>query len=101
MIPEPIKQSLMKNWGDKAEAMDCFAEIKFTDDDHKWNYYIYALNPDDETEAMMIVDTVYNPFEPFTVITSIRNTLWNSDGIDTEFRRIRADKLFKKLKGET
>lgn len=101
MIPENIKQVLIKNWGDKAEAMDCFAEIKFTDEDNKWNYYIYALNPDDETEAMMIVDTVYNPITPFTVTTSIHNISNNVDGIDTEFRRMKASALLKKLKGES
>lgn len=101
MIPENITQSLMKNWGDKAEAMDCFVEVKFTDEDNKWNYYVYALNPQDETEAMMIVDTIYNPLHPFTVTTSIHNIFSNVDGIDHEFRRIKASTLFKKLKGET
>ena len=101
MIPENIKQALMKNWGDKAEAMECFAEIKLSDEDNKWNYYIYALRPDDEKDALTIVDTINNPLNPFTLTTKLRNALWNTDGIDTEFRRIKASTLFKKLKGET
>lgn len=100
MIPESIKQSLMKNWSEKAEAMDCFIEIKFTDEDQKWNYYIYALNPYDEDEAMMIVDTIYEVDKPFTITAHLSDLLLNDLEVDIDFRKMKASTLFKKLKGD-
>ncbi len=101
MITEKIKEALRKNWGDKANALSCYAELKFIDPISSWSCYIYAMNPETEYEikclvydrGIEIVD--WNWIDLFNA--------YNREGeypvIDREFRRIRVDVLYKKLGG--
>ncbi len=100
MISSEIKELLKLNWGAKAEAMNCYAEVKFMDDLSVWACYIFAMNPDNEDEICCLIKTGF-------IIESVRWSLqeiykcYNSEGeppkIDKEFRRMRVAELFKKL----
>jgi len=101
MIPEKIKKALIKNWGDKAEAMDCYCEIKFIEPNSGWACYVYAMDPNDEDS----IKCISHFREPKIMDWSLIEVMgcYNDHGeiviIDSEYRRMRVDELYKKLRG--
>lgn len=95
-------RSLKDSWGEKAEAMQCYAEWRFYDPTSAWECYVYAVNPEDEDTCMCII-RVNTPFSGEIVEWSLNaiRSLYNEQGegvvLDHDFRRIRACELFKKL----
>ncbi len=102
MISDKIKKKLMENWGAKAEAMDCFCELKLFYLDSNWSCYIFAMNPDDDDEIRCIISVNCLALE---VTYSFRDILISCTAqgenpiVDEEFRPIKANELFKKLNG--
>lgn len=100
MICNKQKQKLMASWGDKAEAMDCFAEVRIFDPLSPWECYIFAQNPENHDEVKVIL--VGFDVEVCDMSLEEIFSKFNSDGeyveIDALFRPIRADKLLKRLK---
>ncbi len=100
MISENIKRSLRRNWGPKAEALDCYAEVKFIDPLSDWKCYVYAMSPhDDEIECLL-----YSPMNGVQVANwSLRDlySMYNHEGdspeIDHEYRKTRAVELLKQM----
>lgn len=99
MISGRVKDLLKRNWGEKAEAMACYAEAKLMHPRRAVAWYLFAMNPEDEDEICAIVA---NPF-PSAYRGSLSEILEAYQGVaedlqlDQEFRRIRADVLYKKL----
>ena len=99
MFSQKIKDALKKNWGEKADSMNCYAEVKFIDPLSHWACYIFAMNPKNEDEIVCILNS-----ERLDVCEWSMTELcvsYNSEGehpvIDDEYRRTRACELFKKL----
>lgn len=101
MLTEHIKNALISNWGDRAEAMDCYCEVKYIDSMGFWKVYIYALDPNDEDSIKCICDTLFGAKLIDWSLTDLLNC-FNENGehvyVDPEFRRIKADILYKKLR---
>lgn len=101
LISDKQKNSLMKNWGARAEAMDCFAEVKLSDLDGYCAFYIYAMNPCNPDEVMAIIHLV----EAFTACCSLKEIalFHNSRGetleIDREYRKKKANVILRELRG--
>jgi hypothetical protein len=102
MISEKIKQALLSNWGAKADAMDCYAEVKFIDPITHWACYIYAMNPDNDDDiACLVYDDIANRVEVCDwSMNELLNT-YNREGeypqIDHGYIRMKASELLKKL----
>lgn len=102
MISEQMKEKLKHNWGEKADALHCFCEVKIQEPAGRWECYIYAINPEDEDQCMGIMkfNTMVSAQE--WSIQDLMHT-YNYKGeypiIDKEFRRRKADVLYKKLGG--
>ena len=100
MLSDKVKQSLLSNWGEKAESMNCYAEVKFIDERSLWECYVYAMNPEDEdTIACLIVmpwsvEVKHGSLKDFY---QCYNDFGENPEIDQEFRRTRVAELFKKL----
>lgn len=99
MLKNDVIEELNKNWGDKANAMNCYTEVKFIDELTGWFCYVYALDPsNDDTIACILPG-------PKAIEWSLKElyATYNTDGEyvaeDTEFRRIRTAELFKRLSG--
>lgn len=98
---ERLKKALMDNWGDKANAMQCYAEVKFINPSTSWACYVYALDPADGDTIMCLVIN----FPGFLCEWSLKELLetYDIEGErvieDPEFRRIRVSELFKRLSG--
>ncbi len=102
MLTEKIKESLKKSWGDNAEALNCFCEVKIQERNGKWDCYVYAMNPRDEDEVMCIMKHKGWVGISQWFLSGLMfeyNTQGEFPRFDPEFRRIRADVLYKKLGG--
>lgn len=94
------KEALLSNWGDKAEAMACNAEVRVYDPASEWACYILALNPHDEDEIACII----NGFNVEFCHWSLQDLLatFNEHGelmqLDTIFKPVWAAELYKTLK---
>ncbi len=101
MITDKATLLLTKNWGEKADAMDCYCEVKFIDVFSRWECYIFALNPEDENGIQCIVKHK-DDVEIVEWSLDELNRHYNTEGeyptLDNEFRRIKADVLYKRLK---
>jgi hypothetical protein len=100
MLSEKVKESLMLNWGSKAESMNCYAEVKLSLEECFWHCYIYAIDPEDEDKILCITQ---DPGSVCTIEWSLKELflLYDLNGeppvIDDQFRRTRASELFKRL----
>lgn len=101
MIPEKVREALKLNWGEKADSLNCYAEVKFIDTLTPWACYIFALNPQDEDEIACIVHGGYRHSDIYNWSMKDLILTYNRNGeypvIDTEYRRMKASELFKKL----
>jgi hypothetical protein len=95
---------LTANWGDKADALNCKAEVRIYDTSTfpGWECYVYAMNPDDNNTVKCIV----KPFRQskgsieewkISEIELLYNSLGEPPEIDKEFRPIDIQQLIKKI----
>ena len=102
LLSDKQKERLKANWGEKADSLACYAEVRVYDPLSPWECYLYAMNPEDEDEVETIVKA--SKMMPASLerwyMTNILG-LFNQDGegveVDEEYRPIRASELFKKL----
>jgi len=104
-LNEITKQKLMKNWGEKADSLECMAEVRVYDPSSSWECFIYALNPNDEDEIECIIrgSKMEEPFIcvwAFSRMASFSNSLMDGVVIDHEYRPMHAAILFNKLGGK-
>jgi len=94
-----IKKQLLRNWGEAAEALNCFCPIKYIDKASHWECFVYALNPSDEDEILCIINAM-----------SVESTKWslkellscyNAEGdyvvIDDEYIPVHLTNILKRL----
>jgi len=97
------KERLKQSWGDKAEAMECNAEVRVYDPNSSWQCFIYAMNPEDENEIMTI-EAFGRPYEIHHGVGEMSRLLnmYQSNGepleIDFEFRPRNAGEILRKLR---
>ena len=100
MLTHEKKQRLINNWGERADSLECMAEVRVFDPLSSWECFIYALNPDDENQISCII----NGFEVEITIWSLSELAmcFNSHGeapqIDKEYRPRQTAILYKILK---
>ncbi len=102
MMPSVI-ESLKRNWGDKAIAMNCYVEVKYTLSDSRWACYIYAMDPEEPDKILCILKERGHVQALTWSLKDLEDTFdMNGENpvMDHEFRRIRASELFKKLSEE-
>ncbi len=102
MINATQSTKLKANWGYKADAMACYAEVRLYDPLSKWQCFVYAQNPEDDNEIQCIISAGNNlpPQVTQWTITDLRG-LYNAHGegveTDTEYRPRQASQIFKSL----
>jgi hypothetical protein len=100
VINEKQKQRLITNWGERADALACNAEVRLYDANGPWECYIYALNPDNDDEVMAIVNA--ETVETCTCSILELCSMYDSDGgslrLDRCFRPRDAQTILKKLR---
>jgi hypothetical protein len=98
------KEALKKNWGEKAEALDCYAEVKLIDPLSSWACYIFAMDKNEELiQCLLYSDAI--GVEIYTQYISDVCSMYNEEGenplIDEEFRRMRVKEIIRRLGHET
>lgn len=101
MLSSRIKEALKKNWGEKADTLNCYAEVKLIDPLSSWCCYIFAMDDSDETVKCLLYSDAIG-VEIYTEymynIQSMYNEYGDHPQIDTEFRRTRVTELLKRLR---
>ena len=99
MLGDKIKEKLKENWGDKADSLECYAEVRVFDPLSPWECFIYAMNPENEDEISCIV----RGFEVEVMQWSLSElaSRFNSNGdcvqLDYEYRPRKASHIYKML----
>lgn len=101
LIPWEIQKKLQENWGDKSTAMQCFCECRLYDESTKWEWFIYAQNPQDFDGLIAIENT--NVINPFCILSySLLKEIFNFNGenilYDLSYRRRLAEAQYKLIK---
>jgi hypothetical protein len=102
-FPDRIKKVLKDNWGDKANSLDCYAEVKLIDPHSSWCCYIFAMDQNEELVQCLIYSNMLG-IEICTEYLHCIYIMHNSHGenpvIDKEYRKMRVNQLIKRLRNE-
>lgn len=92
-------EKLKANWGDKANSLDCLAEVRVYDPLSSYECFIYALNPEDNDEIQCIINGFGVAMERWSLKDLFSS--FNGEGdplqVDHEYRPRNAQVLFKIL----
>lgn len=103
-MEEKLKERLKANWGEKADALDCFAEVRFFDPLSSWCCYVYAMDQEEETICALLYTNAIG-LENCSILLSDISSMHNEEGqspmVDREFRRTRVSELIKRLRDDT
>jgi hypothetical protein len=104
MLTQKLKDILKANWGDKADALDCYAEVKLMDPLSSWACYIFAMDPNEEVvNCLLYSDAMGVEIYPQCIynIQGMYNEHGEHPVIDTEYRRTRVTELLRRLRHDT
>lgn len=101
MFQENIKKKLKANWGEKAETLNCFAEIRLYDPLSTWCCYIYAMSPGEDIVSCVLYSNAMG-LQISDLHMNFINSMYNQDGehpkIDEEFRKTKVTELIRRYK---
>jgi len=103
MINNSQRNKLIANWGEKADSLACYAEIRVFDPLSEWQCYIFAMNPRDEDEIACLIKThEFGEVEICEWSMKELEQMYNSNGegvqVDREYRPKIATQILKQLK---
>lgn len=101
MIPTHIKEALKRNWGEKADSLSCYAEVKLIDPLSSWQCYIYAMDYDEELIQAVLYTKMHGAqtvLMPYADILIMFNSNGENPSIDEEYRRMTLSELLRRLK---
>ncbi len=104
MLTERTKDALKRNWGDKANTLNCYAEIKLIDPLSSWACYLFAMDKnEDVVHCLLYSDSMGIEVHAESLQEIFQR--YNEDGenpvVDTEYRRTRVIELLRRLKHDT
>lgn len=100
MITQKTKEALKKNWGEKADTLNCYAEVKLIDPLSSWACYIFAMNETEELIHCLLYSAALG-VEIYTQYIYDIYSMYNEHGenptIDNEYRRTRVTEILRRL----
>lgn len=104
MLSNNLKERLKQNWGEKAETLNCYAEVKLIDPLSSWACYIFGMDNDERLiNCLLYTDAM--GVEIYTHYIADIYGMYNEEGespvIDTEYRRTRVNELLRRLRYDT
>lgn len=104
LLSQQLKESLKKNWGERAETLNCYAEVKLIDPLSSWACYIFAMDKDEELINCLLYSNILGP-EIYTQCIQDVYSMYNEEGehpiVDKEYRRTRVTELLRRLRNDT
>jgi hypothetical protein len=104
MISQKIIEHLKKNWGEKADSLNCYAEVKLIDLLSSWCCYIFAMDESEEIIQCLIYSNMFGAVietQRMDYILSMYNKNGEHPWIDREYRRMKVTELLKRLRHDT
>ena len=99
-----IIEILKDNWGEKAETLNCFAEVRFFDPLSSWACYVFAMHKDERLIHCLLYSDALGA-EIHTMDLEYIKTMYNEHGeppqIDKEFRKTKVIELLRRLNNDT
>lgn len=100
MLNKKILDKLQENWGERANSLNCYAEVRFYDPFSSWSCYLFAMDPMEQDDIQCLV----SEGEFFCIIHwklhqlySAYNCEGNSPFLDDEYRPIHMSTLVKRM----
>ena len=104
MREQRLIDRLKANWVDKADALDCYAEIKYYDPLSSWCCYVFAMDEYEETISVLLYSNALGA-EITKMNVEDLSYMYNENGeppvIDGEFRRKKVTEILKRYKNDT
>ncbi len=103
MLNEALKDLLKSNWGEKADTLNCYAEVKLIDPLSSWACYIFAIDDTEQVAHCLIYSDCFGVeiyTQPLHDICTMYNEEGNNPIIDREYRRTRVTELLKRLRND-
>lgn len=98
MIDQAMKKRLMNNFGEKADSMECKAEVVLYDPASSWVCYLYSLDPSDGDTVDCLINTAVDTFIMKGSLQELE-LLYNNEGdgikIDKEYRPRQVSQIYK------
>lgn len=98
------KEALKKNWGERADTLNCYAEVKLIDPLSSWCCYIFAMDDSEEMIHCLLYSDAMG-VEIYTQSMYDIQSMYNEEGehprIDKEYRRTRVTELLRRLRNDT
>lgn len=98
MIPEYIQKRLQRNWGEKADSMDCKVECRLYDTSSDSEWYLYAQNPNEQDIVLCIENTDTLEAAAIISLDELQNYKRNFLQLDDEFRPRNAAVVYEELR---
>lgn len=99
MLTNEIREKLKSNWGEKADSLNCFAEVKLIDPLSSWACYLFAMSPDEERLLVLFYNKNFG-IELGEMHTYELSLMHNREGeppeIDDEYRRMRVTEIIRR-----
>jgi hypothetical protein len=103
MINRSVKEKLKKNWGEPADTLNCFAEVKFIDPLSSWACYVFAMDDSEELIQCLIYSNALG-VEIYTQGMQDIYSMYNENGecpvIDIEYRPTKVINLLRRLQND-
>lgn len=100
MLSEALQEKLKKNWGEKADALECYAEVRLHVPGTKIELYLLAINPDTQytEEEILVLSPLFEETAIMTWedIENIHGVHGEELQIDEEYRPKIAKYLIKR-----
>ncbi|MFI0477752.1 MAG: hypothetical protein ACH349_01315 [Candidatus Rhabdochlamydia sp.] len=104
MLSQKTKEALKNNWGEKAETLNCYAEVKLIDPLSSWACYIFAMDDSEELIHCLLYSAALG-VEIYTQCMYDICSMYNENGespiIDNEYRRMRVTEILRRLSHDT
>jgi hypothetical protein len=103
LLSQKHKEALKKNWGERADTLNCYAEVKLIDPLSSWCCYIFAMDNDEEVVHCLLYSDAIG-VEIYTQCMHDIHSMYNEYGehpiVDEEFRRTRVTELLRRLRND-
>lgn len=104
MLSQKLKDRLKANWGDKANALAVYAEVKLIDPLSSWSCYLFSMDENEEfVQGLFYSEAIGHEVEimPWNDIQNMFNEHGNHPVIDTEYRPMRVTEILRRLRNDT
>lgn len=104
LLTSSQKKRLKANWGERADTLHCFAEVKLIDPLSSWCCYLLSMDEEEEQVYCILYSNAIGIEICFMNLQELC-IMYNEEGespiVDQEFRPTRAIEILRRLRNDT